>query len=111
MDPPLTKPISGTGSTSGMTFLRVEKLLCTSKFQPERGIKICDRNSSAGAKVSAEVAAGAAPGTEAEIPVQPVVETREAAVPLPPMEVNRGAEIQLQPVEDPTLEHRDAWRL
>lgn len=40
-----------------------------------------------------------------------MVETGEAAVPLPPMEINRGAEIHLQPMEDPTLEHRDAWRL
>ena len=45
---------------------------------------------------------GGAPGTRAEIPLQPVV--RWQAVPLQPMEVNGGAEIPLQPVEDPTQE-------
>ncbi|KAK4806844.1 LOW QUALITY PROTEIN: hypothetical protein QYF61_012565 [Mycteria americana] len=52
---------------------------------------------------------GGAPGTRAEIPLQPVVKTMvKQVVPLQPMEVHSGGDIHLQPVEDPTLEQVDA---
>ncbi|GAB0189188.1 AN1-type zinc finger protein 5-like [Grus japonensis] len=60
-------------------------------------------------KVSEEGGGGGAPGTRAEIPLQPVVKTMvKQAVPLQPMEDDGGAEIPLQPVEDPTLEQVEA---
>ncbi|GAB0209117.1 AN1-type zinc finger protein 5-like [Grus japonensis] len=56
-------------------------------------------------KVSEEGGGGGAPGTGAEIPLQPMVKTMvRQAIPLQPMEVNSGADIHLQPEEDPTLE-------
>ena len=54
---------------------------------------------------------GGAPGTGAEIPLQPVVKTMvRQAVPLQPMDVHSGADIHLQPVEDPMPEQMDARR-
>ena len=51
---------------------------------------------------------GGAPGTGAEIPLQPVGKTMvRQAVPLQPMDVRGGADIHLQPVEDPTPEQVD----
>ena len=74
-------------------------------------MRICERNSSADTKVSEEGEGGGAPGTGAEIPLQPVVKTMvRQAVPLQPMDVHGGADIHLQPVEDPTLEQVDAQR-
>ena len=80
-------------------------------MQLERGVRICERNNSAGTKVSEEGGGGGAPGAGAEIPLQPVVKTMvRQAVPLQPMEVHGGADIHLQPVEDPTPEQGDARR-
>ena len=81
------------------------------QLHSERGVRICERNNSADTKVSEEGGGGGAPGTRAEIPLQPVVKTMvRQAVPLQPMEVNSGADIHLQPVEDPTPEQGDAQR-
>ncbi|CAM9233957.1 unnamed protein product, partial [Bubo scandiacus] len=77
----------------------------------ERGVRMCESNSSADTKVSEEGGGGGAPGAGAEIPLQPVVQPMvRQAVPLQPLEVNGGAEIHLQPREDPTLEQVDTWR-
>ena len=74
-------------------------------------MRICERNNSADTKVREEGGGGGAPGTRAEIPLQPVGKTMvRQAVPLQPMEVNGGADIHLQPVEDPTPEQVDAQR-
>ena len=71
----------------------------------------CERNNSADTKVSEEGGGGGAPGTGAEIPLQPAVKTMvRQAVPLQPMEIHGGADIHLQPVEDPTPEQGDARR-
>ena len=54
MDPLLAKaePISNSGSASGRTDLR-GKPLCN-KLQPEKGVRICERNNSADPQVSEE---------------------------------------------------------
>ncbi|GAB0187378.1 hypothetical protein GRJ2_001203100 [Grus japonensis] len=111
MDPLLAKaePISDGGSASGITDLRRgggggER----SNLQPERGVRIQERNNSADTKVSADGGGGGAPGAGAEIPLQPLEKTMvRQAVPLQPMEDDGGADINLQPVEDPTLEQVD----
>ncbi|GAB0208347.1 hypothetical protein GRJ2_003300400 [Grus japonensis] len=59
-------------------------------------------------KVSEAGRRGGAPGTTAEIPLQPMETMLRQAVPLQPMEVNGGADIHLQPVEDPMLEQVEA---
>ena len=72
-------------------------------------MRTCKRNNPADHKVSEEGGGGDAPGTRAEIPLQPVVKTMvRQAVPLQPMKVHSGADIHLQPVEDPTPEQVDA---
>ena len=86
-DPLLAKaePISDGGSASGITGLRRgEKTAVEQQLQPERGVRICERNNSADTKVREEGGGGGAPGSRAEIP--------------------------LQPVEDPTPEQGDAQR-
>ncbi|GAB0176471.1 hypothetical protein GRJ2_000112300 [Grus japonensis] len=106
MDPLLAKaePISDGGSTSGVTELRRGKKH-QEQLQTERGVRRCERNNPADTKVSEEGGRGGAPGTKAEIPLQPIEKTMvRQAVPLQPMEVNGGADIHLQPVEDPMLE-------
>ena len=81
------------------------------QLQPERGVRIWERNTSADTKVSEEGGGGGAPGAGAEIPLQPMVKTMvKQAVPLQPMEVHGGADIYLQSMEDPTLEQVDAQR-
>ncbi|GAB0209697.1 potassium/sodium hyperpolarization-activated cyclic nucleotide-gated channel 1 [Grus japonensis] len=59
-------------------------------------MRICERNNSAGTKVSEEGGIGGAPGARAEIPLQPVEKT-----------IVKQA-VALQPVEDPTVEQVDA---
>ncbi|PKU39468.1 protein pxr1-like [Limosa lapponica baueri] len=111
IDPLLTKaePISDSGSASGITYLRWRKNAV--QQQPEREVRICERNSPADTKDSEEGAGGGAPGVRAEIPLQPVVKTMvRQAVPLQPMEGNGGTDIHLQPMEDPTLEQVDTRR-
>jgi len=44
-------------------------------LQPERGVRRCERNNSADTKVSEEGGEGGAPGTRAEIPLQPMKNT------------------------------------
>ncbi|PKU35454.1 dtw domain-containing protein 2 [Limosa lapponica baueri] len=79
------------------------------QLQLERGVNICERSNSADIEVSEEGGGGGAPGTRAEIPLQPVATTMVwQVVPLKPIVVNGGADIHLQPVEDPTLEQVDA---
>ena len=81
------------------------------KLQPERGVRTHKRNAPADTKVSEEGEGGVAPGTRAEVPLQPMVKaTVRQAVPLQPMEVHGGADIHLQPMEDPMLEQVDAQR-
>ncbi|GAB0186167.1 mitochondrial enolase superfamily member 1 [Grus japonensis] len=102
------EPISDSGSTFGITYLRGEKNH-QEQLQPERGVRRFERNNSAGTKVSEEGGGGGAPGAGAEIPLQPVEKTMvRQAVPLQPIEVNTGADIHLQPMEGPTLEQVEA---
>jgi len=44
-------------------------------LQQERGVRQCERNNSADIKASAEGGGGGAPGTGAEIPLQPMEQT------------------------------------
>ena len=106
------EPISDSGSASGRTELRREKIVAgTQKLQLERGVRTCERNSPADPQVSAEGGGGDAPGTGAEIPLQPVGKTMvRQAVLLQPMEVHGGADIHLQPGEDPMPEQVGAQR-
>jgi len=54
---------------------------------------------------------GGAPGTGAEIPLQPMEKTMvRQVVPLQPMEAHGGADTHLQPMEDHTPEQVDAQR-
>ena len=73
-DLPLAKaePISNSGSASVITYLRKAKEVTGEwQLQPERGVRICKRNSSADTKVSEEGGGGGAPGAGAEPPAQP----------------------------------------
>ncbi|PKU43719.1 protein pxr1-like [Limosa lapponica baueri] len=109
MDLPLAKakPTSNSGSASDNIFRKGKKPAV--QQQPERGVRICERNNSADTKVTEEGGGGGAPGAGAKLPLHPVVKTMvRQAVPLHPMEVNGRAEIHLQPVEDLTLKQVDA---
>lgn len=64
------EPISIGGNAS---LLRRGKKKIAVEQQPERGVRIYVRNSSADTKVSAEAGRGRAPSTRAEIFLQPVV--------------------------------------
>jgi len=99
-DLPLAKaePISNNGSTSGITYLRRGKK--PAQLQPERGMRICERNNSADIKVSEEGGGGGASGARAEVPLQLMMKTMvRQVVPLQPMEVHGGADLHLQPME------------
>ena len=111
-DPPPAKAISDSGSTSGRTYLRRKKSCWDrQKWQPERRVRTCKRNSPADPQVSAEGGGGGAPGTGAEIPLQPVGKTMvRQAVPLQPREVHGGADLHLQPGEDPTPDQMGSRR-
>ena len=68
-------------------------------------MRLCERNNSAGTKVSEDGGGGGAPGNGAEVSLQPMEKTMERqAVPLQPTEVHSGADIRLQPMEDPMME-------
>ncbi|GAB0178094.1 epimerase family protein SDR39U1 [Grus japonensis] len=101
------KPISDSGSTSGITELRMRKnVAAQQQLQPQRGVRIRERNNSADTKVSADGGGGGAPGAGAEIPLQPLEKTMvRQAVPLQLMGADGGTDIHLQPMEDPTPEH------
>ncbi|GAB0192075.1 acid sphingomyelinase-like phosphodiesterase 3b [Grus japonensis] len=93
------EPISDGGSASGITELRRGRKPL--QLQPERGVRIHERNNSADTKVSEGGGGEGAPGAGAEIPLQPVEMTMvRQAVPLQPMEDDGGADIYLQPGED-----------
>ncbi|GAB0186291.1 hypothetical protein GRJ2_001094400 [Grus japonensis] len=66
IDPPLAKAetISDSGSTSGITYLKrgTRPAQYQEQLQPERGVRICERNNSADTKASAEGGGGGAPG-------------------------------------------------
>jgi len=54
---------------------------------------MCERNNSADTNISEEGGGGGAPGTGAEILLQPVIKTMvRQAVPLQPMEAHGGAD-------------------
>jgi len=71
-DPLLAKadPISNGGSASGITYRRGKKP-AQQQLQPERGVRICERNSPEDTKVRG----GGAPGAGAELHLQPVEQT------------------------------------
>ena len=112
MDPSPAKaePISDSSNAFVITFLRRKKSWDRQKRQLEREVRTCKRTSPADPQVSEERGGGDAPGTGAEIPLQPVVMKTmvRQAVPLQPREVHRGADLHLQPREDPMLEQGDA---
>ena len=73
-----------------------ENNLPNSILQQERGVRTCERNSSAGTKASEEGRGRGAPGDGAEIPLQPVVKTTvRQSVSLQLMEAHGGADIHL----------------
>ncbi|GAB0209410.1 hypothetical protein GRJ2_003406700 [Grus japonensis] len=115
-DPPLAKakPIGDSGSASVITYLKKKKppkQTWSSICCQNRALRICERNNSADTKVSEEGGEGGAPGTGAEIPLQPVVKTMvRQAVSLQLMEVNGGSDIHVQPVDDPMPEQVDALK-
>lgn len=62
-----------------------------------RGVRKCDKNSPADAKIGEEGGGRSAPGARAEIPLQPVVKTMVMqAVSLQPMEDYSEADLHLQ---------------
>ena len=66
-------------------------------------MRISERNNFADTKFSEEGEGGGAPGTGAEIPLQPMLKTMvRQAVPLQPMEVHGGADIHPQPMNNRT---------
>jgi len=67
----------------------------------ERGVRICERNSSADTNVGGEARGGGAPGTGTEIPLQPAEKTMVRQV------VLLEKMSTLQPVEDSMLEQVD----
>jgi len=69
------KLISDGDSTSVITYLRMRKKPKPRQLQPERGMRICERNNSADSKVREAGEGGGAPGTGAQIPLQPVKKT------------------------------------
>ncbi|PKU48694.1 suppression of tumorigenicity 5 protein isoform x4 [Limosa lapponica baueri] len=77
-DPRLAKaePISDSSSASGIMYLRGgKKTSVQHQLQRERGVRICERNNFADTEVNEEGGRGGAPGTRAEIPLQPMVRT------------------------------------
>ena len=77
------------------------------QLQPERGVRICERNNSAATEVGVEGGAGGASGSGAEIPPQPVVQPMVRQLCPAPRKVHGGAETHLQPGEGPTPEQGD----
>ena len=71
----------------------------------ERGVRKCETNSPADTKASKEGWGGGAPGTGAEISLQPVDKTMlTQVVPLQPMEGYSGADIHTAACGGPALE-------
>jgi len=100
--------VSDGGSTSVITYLRTGKKNLPCSSSRERGVRLCERNSSADTEISERGGRGGARDTGADIPLQPVVKTMVSqAVPLQPMEINSGADIHLQCVDDCTQDQVD----
>jgi len=101
-DPPLAraKPISAGGRASvTMNLQRGKEPLVQQQLQPERGVRIRERNTSAETKVIEEGGGEGAPGTRDEIALKPMEKTVvRQVVPLKPVEVQGGADIHLYPV-------------
>jgi len=99
MDPLLAKakPISNSGSTSVIKYLRRVKKTAGRSGSQERGVRQCERNNSADTKVSEEGGGGGARDTGAEsFPLQLVMKTVvRQAVPLQSIDVHGGADIHL----------------
>jgi len=91
------KPVSDSGSTSVITYLRRGKKAAGKRQLRERS----ERNNSADTKVSEEGGGGCAPGIGVEFfPLQPVMKIMvRQVVSLQSMEVDGGADIHLWPVE------------
>ncbi|CAM9264808.1 unnamed protein product, partial [Bubo scandiacus] len=68
------KPISDSGSASGIAYLRRRKKALLQNTSQERAVRICERNYSADIKISEKGGAGGAPGTRAQI--QPLCSLR-----------------------------------
>ena len=81
MDLPQSKaePISDSGSSSVIKYLRRGKKLPATATTVERGVIICDRNNSADTKVSEE---GGAPGAGADYTAASGEDNEEAGCPL-----------------------------
>ncbi|GAB0187143.1 hypothetical protein GRJ2_001179600 [Grus japonensis] len=97
-DPLLAKaePISDGSSISDNKYVIIKGKKHQEQLQPERGARICERNSSADTKVGEEGGGGHAPGTRAEIPLQPLEKTMvRQAVPLQPMEDDGGLSVKI----------------
>ena len=111
-DPPPAKaePISDSGNAPVVTFLRRKKAGKDENGSRRKEREHVRENNPADTKVSEEGGGGDAPGTGAEIPLQPVVGKTmvRQAVPLQRREVHGGADLHLQPGEDPTPEQGDA---
>ncbi|PKU39423.1 protein pxr1-like [Limosa lapponica baueri] len=76
-----------------------EKVAAQQQLQPEREVRVCERNNSADTKVS-EGEGGGVPAPVAEISPKSLVKiVVRQAVPLQPMEVHGRADILLQPME------------
>jgi len=88
------EPIGDGGSASGITVRKRGKNCCRTA-SGERSENVCERNNSADPKVSEKGVGGGAPGTRAEVPLQPMGQ----AVPLQTMEIHGGADLHLQSME------------
>jgi len=90
---PKAKPVSDSGSSSVITYLRRGKKPCSR----ERGLRRSERSNSADTKVSEEGGGGGARDAGAEsFPLQSVMKTMvRQVVPLQSMEVHGGADIHM----------------
>lgn len=102
------KPISDSGSTFLITYLRGGKKLLWNSSQ-ERQLRICETNCTADMEVSEEGEGGGVQDVGAEICLQPLVKAvMRQIITLQPMEVNFRQDTIFQPREDPTSEQVDA---
>ncbi|KAJ7400652.1 protein pxr1-like [Pitangus sulphuratus] len=107
MDSPLAKdePTSDGGRASGMTYLRRGKKPLQQQMQLEIGVRLCERRSSADAKVSKEGVLESTTGAGAEIPLQPVVKMMvRQPYPTSPWKYK----VHLRSVGEPLLKRVDA---
>ncbi|GAB0203441.1 hypothetical protein GRJ2_002809700 [Grus japonensis] len=104
------KPISDGGSASVITHLRRGgRKKRSSSFCSQRGVRRCERNNFADTKVSEEGEGGGAPGTGAEIPLQPVVKAMVRQAFIHPSNVLIALlYFDSKPMEDPKPEQVEA---